>query len=184
MDRVYGADLHEQFIEAGYELFRDRDRLPPQTKTFFVADVFDQAAFRAKGLEGNVDMIHAASFIHLFDYEGQVRVCKRLVQMLRPPSQQEEKKKKQQQDVLILGRQVGNLSPGEYPNNAVDSETMFRHDEQTFKEMWDRVGRETGTKWRVEVELKEMGDAQARSTSGVLDDEKTRSLVFVVRREA
>lgn len=168
-NQIYGADLHGEFIDIGYDLFRDGDR---RRSNFIIANVFDRDHPDLKRLEGTVDIIHAASFIHLFDYQGQVDVSKRLVQLLRPVK-----------DVMVVGRQVGNLRPGEFPHNTDTTGTMFRHDDKTFAEMWKRVGAETGTSWRVDVRLKEISTVAGRSTSGLLDDPNSRYLLFAVRRE-
>ncbi|KAI9792719.1 MAG: hypothetical protein M1816_001818 [Peltula sp. TS41687] len=168
-ERIYGSDLRGEFIEIGYDLFRDGDR---RRANFFAADVFDRDQPDLKRLEGTVDIIHAASFIHLFDYQGQIDVCKRLVQILRPVK-----------DVLVVGRQTGHLHPGEYKHNAAVTGTMFRHDDKSFVEMWKRVGVETGTSWRVDIHLREISTASGRSTSGQPDDPNSRYLLFAVRRE-
>ena len=30
---------------------------------------------------------------------------------------------------------------------------MYKHNPESFKKMWDRVGEETGTKWRVDYDF-------------------------------
>jgi hypothetical protein len=119
----------------GYRLFLDRDALKSK---FIEADITD-ANSALSGLDGKTDIIYVGSFLHLFNYEGQIGVCKRLVKLLR------EKK-----DSLILGRQVGNTDAGEYVQTTNESGIMYRHNAESFKKMWDEVGEETGTKWRVD----------------------------------
>ena len=119
----------------GYRLFLDRDTLKSK---FIEADITDANSALSE-LDGKVDIIYAASFLHLFNYEGQIEVCKRLVKLSR------EKK-----DSLILGRQVGNTNAGEYVQATNESGIMYRHNAESFKKMWDEVGEETGTKWRVD----------------------------------
>jgi hypothetical protein len=119
----------------GYRLFLDRDILKSK---FIEADITDANSALSE-LDGKIDIIYAGSFLHLFDYKGQIEVCKRLVKLLR------EKK-----DSLILGRQLGNIDAGEYVQTTNESGIMYRHNAESFKEMWDEVGEETGTKWRVD----------------------------------
>jgi hypothetical protein len=52
-------------------------------------------------LDGKIHIIYAASFLHLFGYEDQIRVCKRIVKLL-----------KEKKDSVVLGRQVGNANAG------------------------------------------------------------------------
>lgn len=122
----------------GYRLFLDRDTLKSK---FIEADITD-ANSALSGLDRKIDIIYAGSFLHLFNYEGQIEVCKQLVKLLR------EKK-----DSLILGRQVGNTDPGEYVQTTNESGIAYRHNAESFKKMWDEVGEETGTKWRVDYDF-------------------------------
>lgn len=171
-EKVFGVDIQRGFIDIGYDLFLDKGKL--QSK-FITADVMDpkkNPQWDKLGLEGNVDIIHVGSFIHLFDYDGQVNVSKRLVQILKPNP-----------GVVIAGRQTGNLDPGEFKHNSAVTGTMYRHDDKTFKDMWARVGRETGTRWKVDTWLEGVDTRGGRSTSWVEDDPRTKRLVFVVRRE-
>ena len=60
---------------------------------------------------------------------------------------------REKKDSLILGRQVGNTDAGEYFQATNESGIMYRHNAQSFKKMWDEVGEETGTKWRVDYDF-------------------------------
>ena len=126
------------FFEIGYRLFLDRDTLKSK---FIQADIFDANSALSE-LDGKIDVLYAGSFLHLFDYKVQIEVCKRMVKLLR------EKK-----DALILGRQVGNAEAGEYVQTTNESGIMYRHNADSFKKMWNEVGKETGTEWRVETEF-------------------------------
>jgi hypothetical protein len=130
--------LRAEFFEIGYRLFLDRDTLKSK---FIKADITDPNSALSR-LDGKIDIIYVGSFLHLFDYEGQIKVCKRLVTLLR------EKK-----DSLILGRQVGNTNAGEYVQATNESGIMYRHNAKSFKKMWDEVGEETETKWRVDYDF-------------------------------
>lgn len=131
---LYAADLHPEFLELGFELFGDKDRLRAH---FLTGDVFDDDhAAELASLDAKIDVIHAASFLHLFDWDAQVRAATRMVRMLRPAAK----------DALVLGRQVGTQEPASYRGR-------FRHDADSFQRMWDEVGAKTGTKWMVKAEL-------------------------------
>jgi hypothetical protein len=90
-----------------------------------------------------MDIIHIASFLHLFDLKLQTQACVSIVELLKPVA-----------GSLVVGRQVGSVVPGER-ERLHTRKTMYRHNEASFKEMWKAVGEKTGTKWRVEVELSE-----------------------------
>lgn len=130
--------MRAEFFELGYRLFLDRDTLKSK---FIEADITD-ANSALSGLDGEIDIIYAASFLHLFDYEGQVEVCKRLVKLLRG-----------ERDSLILGRQIGNTNAGEHVQTTNESGVMYRHNTESFKKMWDDVGEGTRTKWRVDCDF-------------------------------
>jgi hypothetical protein len=54
---------------------------------------------------------------------------------------------------VVLGRQVGNVEAGERVPRTNEKQTMFRHNEESFKQMWVEVGEATGTTWSVDVEI-------------------------------
>jgi SAM-dependent methyltransferase len=78
-ENVYGSDLKKDFWEIGYDLFLDKSSL--KTK-FIEADIFD-AESNLKELDGKLDIVHAASFLHLFDWDGQIKAAKRLIELLK-----------------------------------------------------------------------------------------------------
>ena len=80
---------------------------------------------------------------------------------------------------MVLGRQLGSVKPGEY-DVMKDGRWQFRHDVQSWTELWNEVGRETGTKWKVQASLDEVdfGFAQNREWG----DADMRRLLFQVVR--
>lgn len=90
----------------------------------------------SSAVDAKIDIIYAASFLHLFTWAEQLTAAKRMVRMLKPKP-----------GVLLLGRQVGTLKPGE--SEGVGGRKMYRHDGGSFKKLWAEVGRATGTEWRV-----------------------------------
>ncbi|KAG6997778.1 methyltransferase adrK [Physcia stellaris] len=143
---LYGADLRPEYTDLGYELFKDRDRIKAK---FFSGDIFsdwarDEGKAFAK-LRGNVDIIHAASLFHLFPLEDEKRLAHRLITLLRPVP-----------GSLILGRQAGNVVAGDMASRSDSSRMAFRHNEDSWRELWQGVGRESGTRWKVESCLREV----------------------------
>jgi hypothetical protein len=56
---------------------------------------------------------------------------------------------------------------------------MFRHNEESFRKIWEEVGEATGTKWRVEVEMFEVERRFINETHG----SDGRAIRFSVWRE-
>lgn len=159
-ENMYGCDLQSDFIELGYELFRDREKLKTR---FLIADIFDpQSALM--GIKGQVDMVYAGSFFHLWGYEKQVEVSKAVVALLCP-----------QPGSMILGRQVGATEPLEKEG---PTGTMYRHNVESFQKMWNEIGNDLGIDFTVDAKLKPLG----RDHQKFHLDDTTRRLWFVVRR--
>ncbi|RYP45565.1 hypothetical protein DL768_008114 [Monosporascus sp. mg162] len=75
--RLYGIDSESRFLSAGYELFRDRDKLKA---TFVAGDVLAcgeraEVDDASRLLNGKMTIIHAMSFFHLFSWQAQVRAA-------------------------------------------------------------------------------------------------------------
>jgi hypothetical protein len=133
--------------------------------------VFDSKAPLGE-LYGKLNIIYTGSFFHLFSYERQLAVAELVVKLLAsvPGS-------------TLIGRQVGNLTPGSFTVGGPNGEVVspFRHNEESWKAFWDEVGEKTGTKWDVKVEMYEhmfgFGDAEQK-----LSDQGIRRMAFVVTR--
>jgi hypothetical protein len=161
---LIGSDLHQGFLDLGYDLFKDRETLHTE---FIAADVFD-AESKLTQLEGSIDIIHASSFFHLFGYEGQKKIARRVVQLLKP-----------KKDSLLVGRQVGNVKSHEIESAASGSGNMFLQNVDSWKQMWKEIGEETGTQWEVEATLEDwplVGDKVSWHNEG------TKRIFFSVRR--
>lgn len=133
------------------------------------ADIFDDNSALVQNLTDSVDIINAASFFHLFNWDQQILVAKRVVNLLRarPGS-------------LVIGRQVGRLDPVD-PDDKENPPKHYRHNPDTWKRLWEQVGSETGTKWEVEswMEPWEGLDQVFVKYHGGVETYKMR---FVVRR--
>ena len=135
---LYGTDLHSDFIRLGYDLFLDKHRFDA---TFLTADIFDDNS-DLNQIDGQMDVIHASAFFHLFTREQQLKVAKRIVSLLKP-----------QKGSLFFGSHTGDVNGGDFANPG--GFKVFRHNPATWTELWDEVGRETGTRWQTDSELTE-----------------------------
>ncbi|OBU01593.2 hypothetical protein VE01_00565 [Pseudogymnoascus verrucosus] len=138
-ENIYGTDLRPEFWELGYELFRDKGSLKA---SFLTGDVFDPFSELGK-LDKKVDILHAGLFFHLFSYDQQIEVAKKIVKLMRPVK-----------GSLLLGWQVGSLDVGVLQSS--DGATiLYRHDEESWAGLWREVGEQTGVKFVVESQLVE-----------------------------
>lgn len=130
----YGSDLLPNFIDLGYELFQDKEKL--QTK-FFAGDIFDEDSTLSE-LNSTIDIISANAFFHLFNWDMQKKASLRVVKLLKP-----------RKDSLLVGRQLGNTNPGEQ-SRWTNEGTAYRHDIKSLQRFWDEVGEEVGAEFRVD----------------------------------
>lgn len=165
-ENLYASDLRQDFYDIGYELFADKTTLKCQ---FIQADIFDENSALVRTLSDKVDIINAASFFHLFSWDQQIVVAKRLVNLLcaRPGS-------------LLIGRQAGCIDPVD-PDDKENAPRHYRHDSRTWERLWKRVGEETGTEWEVMTWMEPWGglDQVFKRYHG---DVETYKMRFVVRR--
>lgn len=182
-ENLYASDLHPEFLDIGYDLFKDRETLK---STVFAADIFNAADPNFVALNGKIDLIWAGSFLHLFSYPATIEVLKQLIKLSNPVV-----------GSLIVGKQLGHIDAGEFviqgsdpaarsPSTTTSTQagsvegdkttSLFRHNEESFKKMWDDVSEQTGTKWAVWVEQKEYQGQAKGVPKGSL------SLSFCVKR--
>ena len=106
--------------------------------------------------------------LHLWDWDGQVGACKKLVSLTKPGS-------------LVVGDQVGNVTA---QAKALDSIPLplWRHNEQSFARMWEEVGLATGTIWECSSWLRTFAEMAWREEDTAWIEEGACVLEFVVRR--
>ncbi|TFB00184.1 Methyltransferase trt5 [Trichoderma ghanense] len=135
--RLFGTDLHPEFITIGAELFNDAE----SGLTFVAGDMLNPEDTALKELDGKITLVHAANFFHLFKWEEQVKVGTRITRFLQPGTV----------DAVIFGRQIGTHKPREREGRM----KSFLHNEESLQKLWDEIGSETGTRWRVDVSFNE-----------------------------
>jgi hypothetical protein len=155
----------------GYDLFNDKDKL--KTK-FIAADVFDDKSPLTE-LYGQFSIVYTGSFFHLFYYEEQLTVAKRVVRLLKPEA-----------GSTVIGRQMGNVQSGEHVQSGYEGEKpRFRHNAESWAELWDKVGEATGTKWKTNAYMEGhnvgFGEMEKKLTERRKED-GARRMRFVVRR--
>lgn len=163
-ENLYGAELEEQFIHLGYDLFRDKDTLKTN---FMQADVLDPNS-RLQNLKGNVDFIHLGMILHVFSWEEQRELLETCVRILKP-----------RVGSLILGQAVGRAEGMETPGVSTRGQS-FKHSDETFRQLWEEVSGRTGVKFDCRAALdRGLGGAEGKRKWDVA---AARRLVFEVER--
>ncbi|KAJ8119119.1 hypothetical protein OPT61_g7 [Boeremia exigua] len=144
-ENLYASDLKGQFWDIGYEMFLDKSSLKA---TFVEADILDSKS-AVQQLTGKLDIVHAASFFHLFDWNDQIAAAKVIVGLLNTSSSN-----------LILGRQIGRVEAGNFTVQIEQqNKTRYWHNLESWTRLWKQVGDETGTKWKVEAYFDDNSDS-------------------------
>ena len=167
-ENLYGCDLERCFLDISYDLYRDKDTIKAH---LFTADVLaEQSALDT--LEGNIDVIYLGSFLHVFGWDDQLKICKRVIRTLRP-----------RKGSTVFGRQAACVRAKEVVMGgmAVDDKTGSRwwwHDVESFTKLWDLAGEQTATKWVTWAGL----DTDEGMGTNSWNDEGMRQLKFEVQR--
>ncbi|GAD93798.1 hypothetical protein SNOG_10728 [Paecilomyces variotii No. 5] len=183
---VYGTDIKREFLDLGFEFFKDKAKFPEPERQFFVADIFDAAGPERAGIwnemMGKFTVIQMANFLHLFTYERQLQICCTVARLLvaKPGA-------------LVVGRQLGSADPREVERGLLVSSSGSRywHSPETFRQMWAEAGEKTGTKWDVDVRFIELDEEKLKllkelkqnaTAAGAERKQRLNYLVFTVTR--
>ncbi|GKT63861.1 methyltransferase domain-containing protein [Colletotrichum tofieldiae] len=135
--KTVAVELEQGYIDAGYELFRDRGTL----KTRFInADMLDDGNAELNELEGTFDTSHMGLCLHLWNREEQMVVLRRVIRLL-----------KQKPGVMIVGTAAGHVDGIDVP--GVANKPALRHNLQSWEKLWMDLSNETGTKWKLKTKV-------------------------------
>ena len=153
--RVVGAELESAFIEIGYELFRDREKLGVRFLSEDVLALEDSGStdLASESLQssareglfkliGYVSVIWTSAFLHLWDLSGQMAVCRKILLLLRD-----------EPGVRALGRQLGSRIPHEKKHVTNKGGLMYKHSPESFRKMWGELLGQTGTQGDEETSI-------------------------------
>jgi hypothetical protein len=122
---------------------------------FVTGDTLNPADAGLATLDGKFDIVHSASFFHLFGWDDQVKIGERIVRFFKPGAK-----------ALVLGRQVGRLEPLTLEAYRQQEEKRYHHNVATLQILWDVIGERTGTKWKATGHL--FSDATLDDTGRVI----------------
>ncbi|KAF7888821.1 hypothetical protein EAF00_009121 [Botryotinia globosa] len=152
-ENLYGCDLRTEFFELGYDLFKDEANLK---STLFKADIFDEDNVDMKRLEGDIDVIYAGSFLHMYGWGDQVKICKILARAMK------------KEGSVLMGRQGGGKVAKEVTFPLHEENKMFIHNAESFRKMWDEATETTGTRWKVECEEVQLRSDDWKGAEGMV----------------
>lgn len=162
--KCVGADLRLEFLDLGYELFRDKETLKSR---FIEADIFEEEN-ALNSLYGKIDIINSSSFFHLFSLDECKRAARRCIKLFTG-----------KKGNLLVGRQVGQEEAGEFARHS--GELRYRHNIDSWRRMWTEVGEESGIVFKVDGHLTDhQGFMPADAT--FVRDPGAKIMIFSVRR--
>lgn len=159
---LYGVDSEDAFLSLGYDLFKDRNKLK---STFIAGDIF---SMDLTSIQGTIDIVQASAFFHLFNRPKQLLVVQKFISLLRPVP-----------GSVVIGSHLGSLKPAEY--QPPDRPVTFRHNPESFAELWKEAGVASGSRWKVDSSLDTVGIAGNEHMFWA--EPNTRRIVFTVTRE-
>lgn len=165
-DNLYASDLFPEYEDLSYDLWQDRATFPPG---HYIADdiLSDNDRFTTGPLMQRLgpcqtDMIAITMFLHLFDYQTQLKVCTRILRLLstKPGS-------------MVLGSQAGVTEAIEQPlqppfDKTRDGEvrTVFRHSPASFTRLWEDAGNAAGVPLRISA-IFQVPEAEPKADLGL-----------------
>lgn len=130
----------------------------------------DDEASSLHAFVGGVDMVHASSFYHLFDYSTQLLLAKHTAALLRSRA-----------GSMVFGRQVGS-AVAHVKSSSGGGKDIYRHNAESWRGMWEEAATSVGRQVEVEVEL---SDVQGWTDRGARDKwdaaEGTKRLRYCIR---
>ena len=120
-------------------------------------------------LNGTADIIYVSKVLHQWDRETQLAALRSMIALSKPGS-------------IVVGFHAAVLAGGfvAYEKGALK---MWLHDEQSWQEMWNEAGKETGTKCGAgQVIMRDFGQLGNAPDALAWVGENCRMMDFVVRR--
>lgn len=152
---LYGSDYFAEYEDAGHQLFRDVKKF---RNRFIAADIFDESPESAlEKTSGSWNVINIIMFLHMYDWDTQLRACKRIMKLLT-----------RKKGNMVIGAQTGSTQAGDIhlkPPIVAEGEdrTIFRQSLETFTQMWETAGRDEGVQLKIEAEYDDQKDREARA---------------------
>jgi len=181
-NNLYASDLFPEYEDLSYDLWQDRDSMP---RNHYIADdiLAENEKFSVGNLmmklgPGQTDIIAITMFLHLFDYQNQLKVATRILRLLS-----------HKRGSMILGSQAGVVEAVEQPlkppfDKTRDGEkrTVYRHSPSSFTNMWEDAGVAAGVPLRVSAVF-QVPDASLKAVDAGLEATPKKKAVFWAENE-
>ncbi|KAF2193338.1 hypothetical protein K469DRAFT_744980 [Zopfia rhizophila CBS 207.26] len=176
--QLYVLDVSQEIWALGLELFGDASSPPAKfiqadARTDRYAESLRANSEQLFQLSGKVDVVLMGLFLDLFHFPGQVEVGKTVAMLSK------------------VGTHAVGYSRGTTTGNAVEEEVKdagtrsMVHDDKSLKTLWFDIGELTKTKWKVEVNLVEIGEfGWEQEDVGWMGGPPPMGICFVATRES
>lgn len=135
-ENLYAMNIVSHW-DLGYKIFRDREIFSAH---FIETDILHlNSALQA--LKGTFNTISISHVLHQWEWNDQVSALKQQAILSRVGA-------------IIVGFQVGSVGFRKRPASELAKSSAYWHNPESFQEIWDQVGEETGTEWLTEAQLK------------------------------
>ncbi|KAI0457555.1 hypothetical protein F5B21DRAFT_463713 [Xylaria acuta] len=131
--RLWASDIEPRFIELGFELFRDGDKLPRDhflCPGNVLTDTEDPSEDQLITLNNKVTILNISAVFHLFDLEDHKRVANRCLRLLR---------KDTGAPVLIIGAHAGGHEGKRLPRRPPMGGYRYQHSPESWEALWREV---------------------------------------------
>ncbi|KAE8376141.1 hypothetical protein BDV26DRAFT_294371 [Aspergillus bertholletiae] len=147
---LIGLDIYGGFVDLGFELFQDRASLGA---SFLIQSFFDDTTLLRRVM-GKVSVINSGYFMHLWDWDGQIRIGQRMMELLPTGGG------------LVTGVHFGSKRSGRWvPDGGTE---MFLHDKDTLTTMWTQIGKMAGVRLNIEAIVQDDIKCQYYDTDGFI----------------
>ncbi|KAI1322424.1 hypothetical protein F5Y16DRAFT_386699 [Xylariaceae sp. FL0255] len=142
-EKLYGVDIvGKPFFDLSYEFFLDRDRFHGQ---FIEADFLSSSSPELLALKGRVDIPLVSQLLHQWDWDGQVKALRTLINFTKPGSS-------------IIGNQIGNTVAQSIPVKQLPSVSIWRHNQESVIKIFEEASDATGSQWETDARLRSFAD--------------------------
>ncbi len=182
ISQVFGSDLFPAYEGVGHALFKDEGRMKGH---FVPANFFDESSDNElRKTEGTWDAVNICMFLHGFSWDDQLLACRLILRLLKAVK-----------GSLVIGAQSGTAEAGESELKAPFLKEgvvrkMWRHNKESFREMWELAGKEEDVELSIwveyapgkEVAKKEEGKEIAGSKFFKEKVEAQKKILFLIER--
>lgn len=165
-ENIVALDIIPDFWDVGFELYRDKDTFKARFGQADLLSLSDNPEFT--DLKGKLDVVSLSAVLHQFDWDIQATALKQVVAFSKV-------------GMLLVGHQIGNRKSGTFKFSPTQT-PIFKHNAESFKDLWKQVCKETGTEWEVQAEVKTWDDFGWDANDMLWMKDKDEPLGFVVRR--